>query len=102
MGAALQLVTKERTSLTGRQLIHHNIHVERKYRVTTDNSRQPDDRRRARETKKRTFRTDLEQAFGTAGHPKAELLFKLAYEYGEDVGHEEILDKYMEMKELLS
>lgn len=47
------------------------------------------------------FRADLEQAFGVAGHPKAELLFRLAYEEGHGRGFHEVFLIYQDLVELI-
>lgn len=47
------------------------------------------------------FRADLEQAFGVAGHAKAELLFRLAYEDGHGYGFHEVFLIYQNLVQLI-
>lgn len=46
------------------------------------------------------FRSDLEHEFGMVGHPKADALFRLAWEHGHASGHAEVASYYSEFAEL--
>jgi hypothetical protein len=47
------------------------------------------------------FQDDLEQEFGTSGHPKASNLFSLAWDYGHSSGLHEVYAYYNDMVDLL-
>lgn len=50
---------------------------------------------------KKQIRDDLEANCGTAGNPKAEKLWELAWEYGHAYGKHEIASYYTDMAELI-
>lgn len=43
----------------------------------------------------------LEEVYNMKGHPKADTLFRLAWDFGHSEGYEEIVFYYAEMLELL-
>lgn len=47
------------------------------------------------------FRDDLERAHGTAGHPKADLLWGKAWEMGHSAGLDEVMIYYEDLAELV-
>ena len=47
------------------------------------------------------LRADLEAEHGLAGHPKAQLLWNLAYDMGHGYGQAEVAYKYATLAELL-
>jgi hypothetical protein len=47
------------------------------------------------------FQADLEAEYGLTGHPKAGLLWSLAYAHGHSSGYSEILIWYDELSELV-
>jgi len=50
---------------------------------------------------KQTHKEKMELAYGLAGHPKANLLYDMAYEMGHSGGDSEIENFYMDLAELL-
>lgn len=48
------------------------------------------------------FKADLEAEHGVVGHPKADKLFDLAWEYGHSDGHESVAYHYGELMGLVS
>ena len=47
------------------------------------------------------FKKDLEAVFGTAGNPKADLLYSKAWDLGHDNGLNEVLTYYNDFVELI-
>jgi len=56
---------------------------------------------RERRAARADYRSQLESEFETSGHPKAEKLFDLAWDYGHSSGLHEVKMYYEELKELL-
>jgi hypothetical protein len=50
---------------------------------------------------KALFKSDLEAEHGLAGHPKADLLFDIAWEHGHANGYYDVEIHYSELAELL-
>jgi len=51
--------------------------------------------------KRNQFRTDLEAEYGTTGHPKANLLWDMAWENGSSSGLNEVLNWYDRLSDLV-
>jgi hypothetical protein len=47
------------------------------------------------------FKADLENQHGVAGHPKADRLFELAWDYGHSSGYNEVAYYYDDLAELI-
>lgn len=47
------------------------------------------------------FKSDLEKEFGIVRHPKADLLFQIAWSMGHSSGYHEVWNHYQEMVDLL-
>jgi hypothetical protein len=48
------------------------------------------------------FRKDLEHEYGMIGHPKADVLWRLAYDRGHSAGYNEIYNEYDELSVLIT
>lgn len=47
------------------------------------------------------FKADLEEQFGTAGNPKADALYRIAWELGHASGYSDVLSYYSDLAELI-
>ena len=57
--------------------------------------------RKASHEFQKDFKEALEIIFYVDGHPKADLLFQLAWEYGHSGGYSEVLNYYIDLVELI-
>jgi hypothetical protein len=65
-------------------------------------SREQLNKRRAEEARLNSlFKADLENQHGVAGHPKADRLFELAWDYGHSSGYNEVAYYYDDLAELI-
>lgn len=47
------------------------------------------------------FKADLEREYGFVGHPKADAIYALAWDYGHSAGYSEVAMYYDELAQLL-